>query len=97
MAITPYNPNPQMPRGIEIVSELRRSSPHLLRPDTVQLGRPVSAHPPGSVRPETSSVLPVATGPAVALAAPESATRRKALVGRQPIFYFQFVFVFLES
>ena len=34
MAITPYNPTPQTPKGIEIVDKIRRSSPGLLRVDT---------------------------------------------------------------
>ena len=31
VAITPYNPNPQSPRGKEIVSQIRRVSPALIR------------------------------------------------------------------
>ena len=59
VAITPYNPRPTTPRGMEIVSRVRRSSPHLLR----QTSGPVS-----SITPGLSSVAPVVDSVASELA-----------------------------
>ena len=59
VAITPYNPRPTTPRGMEIVSRVRRSSPHLLR----QTSGSVS-----SITPGLSSVAPVVDSVASELA-----------------------------
>ena len=79
IAVTPFNPNPQTPRGIELVAAMRVSSPSLERP-SMPVSPKITADVRGAVGKQTldGAVTQQRVGLQLDVASPASVTQHCA-------------------